>query len=43
MVLSSLAVGTLFGSAVKIPSTSFHTWSSSALRPTAIRAAHKSV
>lgn len=36
-------MGTLDGSAVKIPSTSFQTCNSSAFMPTAMRAAHKSV
>ena len=36
-------MGTLVGSAVKMPSTSFQTWSSSALTPTATRAAQRSV
>lgn len=43
IVASKRAVGTFDGSAVKIPSTSFQTWSSSALRPTATNEAHKSV
>lgn len=43
MLLSSRAVETFRGSAVKIPSTSFHIWSSSAASPTASNAAHKSV
>jgi len=43
IVANSRAVGTLRGSAVKIPSTSFHTCSSSASMPTATRAAQRSV
>jgi hypothetical protein len=41
--LNNRAVGTFRGSAVKIPSTSFHICSSSAPSPTATKAAHKSV
>ncbi|KAI6766203.1 hypothetical protein HG530_007273 [Fusarium avenaceum] len=40
---SRRAVGTLEGSAEKMPSTSFQTWSSSALTPTAQRAAHRDI